>query len=210
MQRERAVCAATSQPALSNDVHMSDDESPGVNGSRDAGGVFGNLPRTRPQRSSSRRAAARDRAPSRNGTRKPSRGRRASAGADADASRAAGEQPMPQATTAPALESAPTAASDSARAAQPQRGDRTRRAATGTRHGAARPGAKRARPAATEEPAPRQGYESDSESARGSVQPPGGVELVTSAAELVGELTKAGLSSGERVLKDVLARLPLP
>jgi hypothetical protein len=42
----------------------------------------------------------------------------------------------------------------------------------------------------------------------GSVHPPGGVELVTSAAEIVGELAKAGLSTGERLLKDVLSRLP--
>jgi len=41
------------------------------------------------------------------------------------------------------------------------------------------------------------------------VQPPGGTELVASAAEIIGELAKAGLSTGERVLKDVLSRLPL-
>jgi hypothetical protein len=39
------------------------------------------------------------------------------------------------------------------------------------------------------------------------VQPPGGAELVTVAAEIVGELAKAGLSTGERLLKDVFARL---
>jgi hypothetical protein len=42
------------------------------------------------------------------------------------------------------------------------------------------------------------------------VQPPGAAELVTSAAEIVGELAKAGLSTGERLLKDVFSRLPLP
>jgi hypothetical protein len=41
------------------------------------------------------------------------------------------------------------------------------------------------------------------------VQPPGGAELLASAAEIVGELTKAGLSTGERLLKDVFSRLPL-
>ena len=42
----------------------------------------------------------------------------------------------------------------------------------------------------------------------GSLQPPGGIELVGSAAEIVGELAKAGLSAGERLLKDVFSRLP--
>ena len=56
--------------------------------------------------------------------------------------------------------------------------------------------------------APRQGFESDSESHERLGQPPGGAELVASAAEIVGELAKAGLSSGERLLKDVLSRLP--
>jgi len=41
------------------------------------------------------------------------------------------------------------------------------------------------------------------------VQPPGGVDLLSSAAELAGELTKSGLSTGGRLLKDVFARLPL-
>lgn len=54
-----------------------------------------------------------------------------------------------------------------------------------------------------------QGFESESDRARGPVHPPGGAELVASAAEIVGELAKAGLASGERLLKDVLSRLPL-
>jgi hypothetical protein len=41
------------------------------------------------------------------------------------------------------------------------------------------------------------------------VAPPGGAELVSAAAEIVGELAKAGLSTGERLLKDVFSRLPL-
>jgi hypothetical protein len=71
--------------------------------------------------------------------------------------------------------------------------------------------AKRPRaPARVREPAPRQGFESDTESMSGSVRPPGGVEFVASAAEIVGELAKAGLSTGERLLKDVFSRLPGP
>jgi hypothetical protein len=68
---------------------------------------------------------------------------------------------------------------------------------------------KRERTAPVEEPAPRQGFECDGETPVGSVQPPGAAELVASAAELVGELAKAGVSTGERLLKDVLSRLPL-
>jgi len=58
--------------------------------------------------------------------------------------------------------------------------------------------------------APRQGFQSEAEAARTSIQPPGGGELLTAAVELVGELTKAGISRGERALKDIASRLPLP
>ena len=60
-----------------------------------------------------------------------------------------------------------------------------------------------------QDPAPRQGFESESDSLSGPVQPPGGADLLASAAELAGELTKTGLSAGGRLLKDVLSRLPL-
>jgi hypothetical protein len=61
----------------------------------------------------------------------------------------------------------------------------------------------------TREPIPRQGFECEGERAHAPVQPPGGPELVASAVEIVGELAKAGLSSGERLLNDVFSRLPL-
>jgi hypothetical protein len=57
------------------------------------------------------------------------------------------------------------------------------------------------------EPVPRQGFESEEEHATGAVQPPGGTELVSTAAEILGELTKAGISGSERLLRDVLSRL---
>jgi hypothetical protein len=56
---------------------------------------------------------------------------------------------------------------------------------------------------------PRQGFESDFDRASGPVQPPGGTEFVATAAEIFSELAKAGFSTGERLLKDVLSRLPL-
>jgi hypothetical protein len=42
------------------------------------------------------------------------------------------------------------------------------------------------------------------------VQPPGGIELVASAAEIVAEVARAGLSAGERLLGDLVGRLPRP
>jgi len=56
--------------------------------------------------------------------------------------------------------------------------------------------------------APRQGFESEPSRATGPVQPPGGAELVAGAAEIVGELARAGVSAGERVLKDLFSRIP--
>jgi hypothetical protein len=59
-----------------------------------------------------------------------------------------------------------------------------------------------------EETVPRQGFEVDGDIARGSVQPPGAAELVSSAAELAGELAKAGVTGGARLFKDLFTRLP--
>jgi hypothetical protein len=84
------------------------------------------------------------------------------------------------------------------------------KAAGATAKRAVKPAVKRiAKPRAVAEPAPRQGFESESEHTSGSVHPPGGAELVASAAEIVGELAKAGIATGERLLKDVFSRLPL-
>jgi hypothetical protein len=60
-----------------------------------------------------------------------------------------------------------------------------------------------------DESVPRQGFESELDRASGPVQPPGGAELVATAAEIVTELARAGVSTGERLLKDFLGRLPL-
>jgi hypothetical protein len=133
---------------------------------RERHGVLSNLPRTRPQRSSARRVAAR------------------------------------KATTAAGTNgAAPTHANG-----------RTRASAAATAKPRASANARAsadARATAHTPPVPRQGFECESERASGPVQPPGGAELVASAAEIIGELAKAGLSTGERVLKDVLSRLPL-
>jgi len=120
-------------------------------GAPDAASVLAKLPRTRPQRASARRVAAR-----------------------------AHKSSSEPATSAPATTNAPA------------KGRRSSRAA-GSR--------------ATAAPAPRQGFESEGERGR-TVHPPGGAELVASAAEIVGELAKAGVSTGERLLKDAFSRLP--
>ena len=61
----------------------------------------------------------------------------------------------------------------------------------------------------TSESVPRQGFASEGDRVSGPVAPPGGAEFLATAAEIVNELAKAGLSSGERLVRDVLARLPL-
>jgi hypothetical protein len=107
-------------------------------------------------------------------------------------------------------EDAKPARADTARTAR-RRTPAKQRPAKRTPAQAAAPAGKRAKSTAKrlQDPAPRQGFESESDPASGSVQPPGGVDLLTSAAELAGELTKTGLASGGRLLKDFLSRLPL-
>ncbi len=90
----------------------------------------------------------------------------------------------------------------------PQPGERTPK--PGKR--AAKPGKRSRAHASAGQPAgesvPMQGYEPDGDSLTRPIQPPGGAELVASLAELAGELAKAGVDTGGRVLKDVLSRLP--
>jgi hypothetical protein len=141
------------------------DNGASQNSSNDHG-VLANLPRTRPQRSTPRRAAARGAGSKR-------------AGGSARA--AANSSPRKRARSEPT--------------ATPKRALTNARAAP-----VAVAGSKRA---------PVQGYESDSEATSGSVQPPGAIDLLASAAELVGELAKSGLSRSERLIKDIASRLPL-
>ncbi len=148
----------------------------------DGQSVLSKLPRTRPQRASPRRAAA----------------RAASAAAETTTA------------TAPAASNGrPATRAKSAVTRAPQRPAPARPAAGSQRVRGARARPARASAATTVEPAPRQGFECEPERAGGTLQPPGGAELVASAAEIVGELAKAGVSTGERLLKDFLSRLPL-
>lgn len=121
------------------------------------GGVLAALPRTRPQRSSTRRAAARA------GT---------------------------------ATKTAPVA-------------KRAVKKPATTKKRATKPIAKPA-----ESPggrAPNQGYEPEEEVELGNtVNPPSGVELVESVADIVGELANSGLAAGGRILKDAFSLLRRP
>lgn len=187
------------------------------------GGVLANLPRTRPQRSSARRAAARESASPNGRPSSPAKARAKRSGTATSAKAARGRGTTTKASSAkgaaqtetkrttPASGGRPKSAKDSAATARaksagsssrPSSAVRARRPRTGKRAPAPR------RPVAVEEPAPRQGFECEGERATGPVQPPGGPEMVATAAELVGELAKAGVSVGERLLKDVFSRLP--
>jgi hypothetical protein len=221
VQAELAVCATTAcsrgRRSLSNDVPVNDVErSEDVNGTSPNGsGVLANLPRSRPQRSSARRLAARESTSAHNGSgtarREPRKTPSARSAAPAKETRKPARglaRKATKRTVAPVGESAASASAKRS-AAGPAAKASAPKARSAKRPTAPRATQRRARPAAALEPAPRQGFESESELPSGSVQPPGGVELVASAAELVGELAKAGLSKSERLLKDVVSRLPL-
>ena len=151
-------------------------------GAGESEGVLSQLPRTRPQRSSPRRAAA----------------RQASAAA----------RDLATAQEATRTKDVPAAAHSNGRApTQPRKVAKAAKAAP--KRAVKRPAKSTATPFVAAEPAPRQGFECEGERSSGSVHPPGGAELVASAAEIVGELAKAGILTGERLLKDVLSRLPL-
>jgi hypothetical protein len=197
---------------LSNDVHMPDADvsSSATKTPRSEGGVLANLPRTRPQRSSARRAAARGASPAapaapRKTTRakptKPTASKRTAARSKSQPKRRVTEKRAVEAVTE-SESSASAAAKASPATPRPSSAVRAKRARAAKRAAPPRP------TAPLQEPAPRQGFESEGET-DGAVAPPGGAELVSAAAEIVGELAKAGLSTGERLLKDVFSRLPL-
>ncbi len=171
-------------------------------------GVLAGLPRTRPQRASARRAAARA-----GGQRKASA-----------TPRAAGTRHAPTATLPVSTRTTPAAPRPEEPRTTPAvprpEEPRTTPAVPRPeepRTTPARPASKRkptSNPRATkgrgpgDEPAPLQGFEAEPDTFGGPVQPPGGIELVASAAELTGELAKAGITTGARLLKDFLSRLP--
>ena len=175
-------------------------------GAENEAGVLANLPRTRPQRASARRTAAR-RSPG--GTQQAPRTAKAGGTKKtAKAVKAAGSNGRAATSPKPAAKVAKAAKKTGTKTGATTR-TRTRRPAADPAKATA---AKAVRRRTTTKPPvaesiPRQGFESEEERATGAVQPPGGTELVSTAAEILGELTKAGISGGERLLRDVLSRL---
>ncbi len=151
-------------------------------------GILASLPHTRPQRPSARRAAARQSAV-----------KRASATTGKSTPSRPAEPKRPKAAiagiSAPAKPKRPKlATAETAAPAQPKR-----------------PKAPRTRAAKPAEPphAPRQGFESEDELGPGaSVAPPSSAELAASVMEMLGELAQSGLTSGGKMLKEALGRLP--
>ncbi len=160
-------------------------------------GVLSNLPRTRPQRATARRAAARETggSGSANGTRKK-------------ATRASG-------APSPAAKRPPKPAKPAAKRAKPARAS-AKPAVAAAKNGSAGPRASssRARRSAPKRPAarppedvPRQGFETEDERAVGAVPPPGTTDLLSTAVEAIGEIAKAGIAGSERLVRDVFSRL---
>ncbi|HEX4188097.1 MAG TPA: hypothetical protein VHY83_09385 [Solirubrobacteraceae bacterium] len=161
----------------------------------DGTSVLQNLPRTRPQRASPRRAAAR----------RSAADKTASEGSRPEAAGPNGSVPAPPAKTGRGSAPAPARA----RGAGGTRETARRAPSGGTGKRTARPAKRPKRSIPKLDEVPPQGYESEDDAATGAVRPPGGAELVLSAAEIAGELAKAALSRSERLVKGVLGRLPL-
>ncbi len=163
-------------------TRMSDSSSGDLRepASTEGSGILAGLPHTRPQRASARRTASRSRA-------------RASS---------PGTSPVPEGSKGTKA-TARTTGKARASAKRPKSVAED----PGKDPGKTKVRVKLADDGTNRERAPRQGFEAEPDSL-GPVQPPGSAELISSAAELAGELAKAGVNTGARVLKDFLSRLP--
>jgi hypothetical protein len=172
---------------------------------RDSAGVLANLPRSRPQRSSARRVAARD-----GGSARPAQdtpdgpARQSPDGADghkrersgAKATKSARKPKTAAGTRATGATATGATAAGARSRASGKTGTRAREETARSRTGAAKR-------------APRQGFESESESTTGPVVPPGATEFLTAATELVTEVAKSGLERGASTVRGILGRLHL-
>lgn len=185
-------------------------KSDGGEGAR--AGLLAELPRARPQRASARRASAgkvgtgkaavHPPASKRRSPKTDRGGARAGQRSGAKANRRSSSKADPH--SAAAKERTGAVAGSTILAGLP----RVRPQSASPRRAAARAARSRGSAHPTEQPVPRQGFESDPERMNGPVQPPGGAELAASLGELAGELAKVGVATGARLLKDVLSRLP--
>ena len=132
-------------------------------------GVLANLPGTRPQRSSARRDAVRQTASAKvEPTGAPAPKPRRAASATAQSTPVSGRKLRPTASSK--AQPAPK------QVAAKQRPVKARMKVTAKKR--------------QQDPAPRQGFETEGDPVSGPVQPPGGVDLLSSAAELAGELVE--------------------
>ncbi|HEX3392287.1 MAG TPA: hypothetical protein VHS55_06965 [Solirubrobacteraceae bacterium] len=149
------------------------------------GGVLAALPRTRPQRTSARREAARARAQSETTSTAPARKQ---------------DEPKTGAKAKPK-----TRASAKAKRT-PKTKPAAKPKATAAKKPVKRPSAKLRAPAKQDERAPKQGYEPEEELELGNtVHPPSGGELIESIADIFGELAGLGANAPGRLLKDALS-----
>jgi hypothetical protein len=187
-------------------VSVANDSESGSGTPPEGPGVLSNLPRTRPQRSSPRRVAAREASAAATATaQRPARsGRAAATPAKPPKS---GNGSRPQSASAAGGKGAPKSSARTSKGTPKGASKGARATTTARRQSGA--GAHERRRFLDQEPVPRQGFECEGERASGPVQPPGGAELLASATEIVSEVAKAGLSTGERLLRDVLSRLPI-
>lgn len=163
------------------------------------GGVLAALPRTRPQTTSPRRAAARQRA-----------GKAKSETEDSPR-----KQSTPKATAPPKNARKATAARQATRKATPAKlnSKAAKAKASPVKTSPVKTASSKAtsirKPA--EPHAPKQGYEPEEEVELGkTVDPPSGVELVESVADIFGELAGSSLAAGGRILKDAFSLLRRP
>lgn len=172
------------------------------------GGVLATLPRTRPQRPSARRAAARRKAES-----EASATARATADAETTGS---AEARGKHSREKDSRKKEPTRARASHRqneqsAAEPATAPRARARAKAKAKSGAKPKRRLTTVKPPEPAVPKQGYEPEEEVELGkSVSPPSGLELVESLAAVLGELAGGSLSAGGRLLKDALSGLRRP
>lgn len=162
-------------------------------------GILGALPRTRPQRTTPRRAAAQAKAAKDTASGSPAG--RASSPSAADSS----STPAPKRSSTRKKASAKPAGAGAKPGARKRTAAANPEAATQSRTTTHQ---KKAPPRRVQPPAPKQGYEPEEELELGAtVHPPSGVELVESVAEIFVELAGAGLKVGGRALRDVLSPL---
>ncbi|HEV7937291.1 MAG TPA: hypothetical protein VGP18_04625 [Solirubrobacteraceae bacterium] len=167
------------------------------------GGILAALPRARPQRASTRRAAARANKPAtKTVTTTKAKSAPAATTVKPNASKKAVPVQRPVAGKKPIQAHQRVTGKKAVPAQRPIAGKK----AVSTTRRAAKPVAKLAVP-----PVPRQGYEPEEELELGkTVNPPSGAELVESVADIIGEVANSGLTAGGRLLKDALSLLRRP